>query len=249
MRRMKLVGLALAAVLALSAFVASAALAQPKFELAGGGSAVGTTFTVAGEAGEMITGAASEPKVNCSASTSGGTINAASTVSGVTVTFTGCAATGKGHSCTVNSAGETVGGGTIKTNELEGELVTTSIGEKVGEVLKPVAAANKIYVEIEMQEIGGGGKCAATMSGPVKGSIVGEVLPVEKTASTAGELIYKKTAESGSGINEQEIHEYFEPANETKKVTGQELKAFGLIKSALKQKNNVTFSAAVKVHR
>lgn len=226
MRRMRLVGLALVAMFALSAVVAVAAQAQPYFEREGGGSVVGVQLeTEAPSGGTMVS---STNHVKCTKSQSGGEVTGASTVGGVTVTFTGCKLTN--GSCT--SEAKTPGKGTeeVVTNELKGELVTTKSGSKVGELLEPVAGKTAAYVTLESS-------CATVSPTTVTGALVGEVKPVEGEFSETGELVYAH----GETENEQKLHEYLNPEKETETVKGAELKAFGLLKAGLTQTNTVKF--------
>lgn len=226
MRRMRLVGLVLGAVFALSAVLAVAAQAsQPFFEEEGGGSVVGIKLeTEAPAGGTMVS---STNHVKCESSKSGGEITGASTVGGVVVTFKGCKLTN--GSCTSEAKSPKAGAEEIVTKELKGELVTTKVGTKVGELLEPVAGKTAEYVTIESS-------CATVSPTTVTGSLIGEVKPLNEFAES-GELLYAH----GESENEQKIHEYLNPEKETETVKGAELKSFGLLKAGLTQTNKVTF--------
>ncbi len=228
MRRMRLVGLALVAVFALSVVVAAAAqAAEPEFLNAKGEAVVKTGFTSSSGAGTMYTKGAAE--ISCSSSSATGNIKGTKEVANVVVTFSGCTAKNLSNESTCSAKSEGQSEGTIVTEKLVGKLVKTSVGTKVGQVLKP--ASGSTYVKVIAS-------CLALEDTTVKGEIVGEVSPLKEAAET-GKLVYNVNAKK-----EQAINEY---SYEGKEHTGAVLKAFGLIESSLSTSNTVKFEELVQV--
>jgi hypothetical protein len=123
MNRIRIVGVALVAVFALSV-VASSATASPVFytKVEYGGTA-NTPVKFTGTLGAaFLEGSVSKSKIECSSGTASGEVTGPTTTKKNLTTFTGCKA--QGFPC--NSAGDPEG--TIKTKNLEGELGDVKAG-------------------------------------------------------------------------------------------------------------------------
>ena len=180
MKRIRVIGLALVAVLAISAVAsATASAAKPEFVFAGikkglkGKSGAGTLETV------------SKEKVTCAKSTNGGEIeggNGSKKVTGVVVTFTGCVSSGFKCSTTGAAAGE------IVTKSLSGELgYINKAAKTVGVDLAPTGGGE--FVEFN---------CAGgIVKVKVKGSVIGQITPVNKKVLTTEHFTLTFTQTSG----------------------------------------------------
>ena len=218
MSRLRIIGLAVVAVFALSAIVASAASAAPEF-LHEGKEVVKKGFTDKSAEGKL---SAAGIEVTCIADTSEGEIKGTKQVGKVFVSFTGCTAKNGTETCPVHSTGAPAG--TINTNELEGELGEVAEVEsktKVGLDLKAVAGN---FVTLE-------GTCVPTTN--VTGSVIGEVTPVNKLQKT-GKLVY--TTKSGK----QKIQKFVGGETDV-------LKAFSLVEVQETTKDTVTYEETVEV--
>ncbi len=252
MSRLRLLGLALIAVFAMSVVAASAAsAAAPEFfhctKVAKGTGTYPTKKACekkekAGEepkewiiekvaAGEKIkfTDASGEGilsaagiVVTCTADSSTGEINGAKTVGNVFVSFTGCTAKNGETECSVHSTGQPAG--TIDTNELAGELGPVALAESKTEVGLDLEAVSGNFVTLE-------GTCVPTTE--VTGSVIGEVTPVEKLQKT-GKLVY--TTKTGK----QKIQKFVGGATDV-------LKAFGLVEVQETTKDTVTYEESIEV--
>jgi hypothetical protein len=236
MRRMKLVGLSVMAVLALSAFVVSPAFAGTKEnpvwwtssgELSG---SLGITAKAAGTQTLKGTGIT----INCT----GVSVNAGAVLkSGIpgtdeeTLTYTGCAVSGHESTCEVNSAEQP--NGTISTNALESKLAfKTKLAAEGKEakasksvtVFKP--ATGTVFVDINLS-----GSCGFV---PSETSVKGEV--IADNVSTNEGATELATSHEISAKNEEK---YF--TNPGAKESKASLKAFGL---AASYTGNVTVSSA-----
>jgi hypothetical protein len=169
MKLARLVGLPFIAVLAVSAMVASPALAvKSEFKVLPSS----TSFSGASGSGTLTAGT---NVVTCSKDSNNGTITSMDTVGKVTVTFTGCSAAGKGGSgCTIKSIG--AGAGEIVTNALKGELGTSKEAKsEVGLILEP--ETTKKFVTLVST------KCTEVET-TVSGSVAGEVETTSKLQTT-----------------------------------------------------------------
>lgn len=176
MTRIRIIGLALVAVFAISAVASASALAAPEFKGEGGAEVKGTTFTSTSGAGKME----GTETIKCTASTSAGEITSATTVGKVVVTFTGCE--DKGKKCKSSSGAAS---GEIKTVSLKGELgevATAEAASGVGELLTPESGSK--YVSIES---------CTLFPVEVTGSVIGEVTPIN-TLATTGKLVYTEAS-------------------------------------------------------
>jgi len=178
MQRLKVIGLALVAVLAITA-VASATASAAKPEFVFTGTEKGFTGKQVGEGFLETTGGT---QVKCTAGTSSGEIEGASGSNKVTktvVTFTGC--TSSGFEC--HSPGQA--SGVIQTKELKGQLGYISSPEKtVGLDLEP--KEGEFFVEFT---------CLGFLTSKVKGQVIGKLTPVNKEVKTTEHftLTYKQT--------------------------------------------------------
>lgn len=187
MKRISMLGVALVAVLAMSAVAASAAFAQPEFKGEGGSSAAGTTFKGTAGAGEL----AGTQNVTCTGGSSEGEISSGTEVSKVVVKFTGC----KSGSTACKSKG--AASGEIKTVALKGKLGDIEGGSGVGLLLEPASGTE--YTNIET---------CTLLKATVTGKVIGEVKPIS-TLGTTGELVYEHSGttqkyETFSGAGEKD---------------------------------------------
>jgi hypothetical protein len=220
MKQIRTLGMAFVAMLALSAVVASAALAAPEFEGARGAEAKGTTFTGSTSSAKLT---AVGTTITCTGGSSSGEITGKKTVGKVVVAFTGCEA--NSGECKVKSPGAAEG--EVKTDTLEGELGEVEQSEassKVGLDLK--AAGKESFVTTE-------GSCLPFGGSAVTGSIIGEVSPVGRLESE-GLLIYK--AERGK----QKIQKFIGGSQDV-------LKAFSIAEVVEETTETVKFSKEIKV--
>lgn len=217
MRRMRLVGLALVAVLALSAVVAAAAQAEPEFKKAGAKNG----FTTSSGTGEMKAGSIT---IKCTSDHSSGTISSSKTVSGVVVTFEGCIAKEGSKECKTGASED----GVITTAELVGKLVETETGSDVGLQLEPSGGGSYVTVVAN---------CLAVTESPVTGQIVGEVKPLN-TKSLTGEVIYRISS------SKQQIRKYVYNGKSTSSAV---LKAFSILEAPLSTTETVTFEEETEV--
>jgi hypothetical protein len=175
MKRIRIIGSALVAVLALSAVGASAASAAlPEFTPSTG---VKLTGTAGAGLLETVTGT----KVTCTASTNSGEITGVKTVSKVKVKFTGCESTGAKCNTTGAAVGELV------TEELKATLGYLNAAKKeVGLDFVPVGTK---FIEFS---------CGTALVGvKVTGSVICRVTPVNVKSATA-----TVTCKQSKGIQE-----------------------------------------------
>jgi len=168
MKRMRLMGLALVAIFAIS--VASASAAQPEYY---GVAAVGSP--VANQKIEGTTGAAflegktSHAKITCTAGKFTGEVTGATTAAHNVTTFTGCEASGLKCKSTSPVGAE----GTIITKELEsvlGNVTATLPGERLfGPGAGGVEPKTAILAEFEC----GGGLVKVSVTGSLIGTLSG----------------------------------------------------------------------------
>lgn len=215
MKRMRIVGLALVAVFAFSALVASSASALPEYGVCtakAGGKYLDGNCTKAGKPGAFefvkvpakkgFTSLGTTPgvlqtvggsEVKCTGETAKGeylSTTSTKAVHNVVVSFSGCELPLLGIKCNTKAAGE----GNIVTNTLEGKLAYISKTSKtVEQELKPVKTApGKLFVEFEC---GGGAVVIKVGAGAGKGGdcIYGPIVNTN-VSSTTNEQVY-----SGSG--------------------------------------------------
>ncbi len=185
MKRIRVVGLTLVAVFALSAIGVSAASAIiSRAEFAGKtGSPQKNGFTGKGRAGLIPTLTAGTNTVTCTSETSKGQDggNGSMGVTQVVVTFEGCEGKNGTKTCKVNSTSQPAG--KIVTNELSGTLGQVATKEATSEVALDLAGPSKEFVTLE-------GTCLTLSPTKVTGELAGEVTPINKKALT-GELIFE----------------------------------------------------------
>src|SRR5215218_7873499 len=140
MKYLKMLGLAALAAMAVMAVVGAgmASASEPKAEPAAG---FPVAFTGSGGTGVLETTPEGEAKkvrtVHCTANTSSGEINTATTAKNITVKFTGCTTSGPfGNAWTCTSSGAS--SGEIRTVDLKGTLVYLTAGSsEAGMVISP----------------------------------------------------------------------------------------------------------------
>jgi hypothetical protein len=159
MQRLKVSGLALVAVLALSGIAAASASAVVEPAFVSGG--VKNTFTSTSGKGTLET--VGGKTVKCTADTNAGEITKAAETNKITklvITFTGCESSG----IKCNSAGK--GSGVIETNALVGQLgfLKQTAPEEIGVDLEP--KEGKFFVEFE---------CTGFAKSKVEGQVICKV--------------------------------------------------------------------------
>ena len=227
MKISRLVGLILAAVLALNLMAATVASAAGPLFLPG------TLNTFTGTSGTSKLESTSLEAITCSDDTTAGEITGAKTVGGVMVTFLGCHDTEKGG-CTVKSKGAAEG--TILTNTLDGELGTVKTTEApsgVGLYLLPTTGTE--FVDVE-------GPCVELEGGAVTGTIAGEATPIGKGGDQSLSLDGKLTFTGSKGS--QSIKTINLEGGTSVKP---KLKALGLIESSETTTELVTYTKDVEV--
>jgi hypothetical protein len=175
MKRIRIIGLALVAAVALSAVGASAASAAlPEFSPSSG-------VTLTGTSGAGLLETVTGTKVTCTASTNGGEITGAKTVSKVKVKFTGCESTGA--KCNTSGAAS----GELVTEELKATLGYLNASKKeVGLDFVPVGTK---FIEFS---------CGTALVGvKVTGSVICKVTPVNMPTKTS-----TVTCKQAKGIQE-----------------------------------------------
>ncbi|HUB74442.1 MAG TPA: hypothetical protein VL979_10450 [Solirubrobacteraceae bacterium] len=203
----------------MSALASAAAYAAgPEFLNSKGEAAKGVTFKATSGTGKLE----GTVTIICSADTAEGEITGAKTVAKVVVTYTGCESSGKKCKSSGAASGE------IKTSSLKGELGEVEKSEaesEVGEDLAPESGTTFTTVE----------SCTPLgIKVSVTGSIIGEVLPIEKLA-TEGELVYKESSKK------QQIKKFKGGSEDTLKAAG--------ASSGLETTDKVKFSEAIEVDK
>jgi hypothetical protein len=175
MKVVRLSGLALVAVLAMSLMIASVASAAPIF------TPTGATLTGTSGVGKLE---AAGETVTCETDVSGGTVTSATLIGGIVVHFLGCSAkTSTGGTCTVKST-NTTASGLILTNTLHGVLglilpVPAPPASDVALLLLPVSGGTFVTLV-------GSGTCVETTK--VQGNVAGTLEPVGVSQKT-GKLV------------------------------------------------------------
>ena len=173
MKRMRIMGLALLAVFAISV-AASSAVAAPVFYTKANVGATAANVPFTGTLGAGFLEAKNLSKITCTGGTAVGEVNSATTTINNKTTFTGCEASG--FKC--NSAGE--GEGIIKTLNLAGSL---------GGVTSTTPG-----IRLFNQSEGKGGKIAeftcagGSISVLVKGSVIGSLSGASGTEAANGKF-------------------------------------------------------------
>lgn len=239
MKYLKMLGLAALAAMAVMAVVGAgtASASEPKAEPEGGTFPV--TFTGSGGTGilETTSEGGKIRTVHCTANTSSGEINTATSVKNVTVKFTGCTTSGPfGNAWTCTSTG--ANSGEVRTVDLKGTLVYLTAGSsKVGVVLSPesgTAFASFTCKGIFLSE---------TLT--VSNAVIGELTPVN-TLTNAFTLTFGQTG----GHQSPETYLASSGCAATKAVlssTGSGAESFGPIQSGISASESLTTSKKVKV--
>jgi hypothetical protein len=162
--------------------------------------------------------------ITCSAGSSKGEVNTATTVKGVKIIYTGCKEPIFGTPCTSSGASS----GEIKTNALSGKTAYLVAGSsEAGIVLKPESGTSFASF-----------KCTISGEHNVTGEVVCHAAPVN-VLSASGELNCTKSGSTQTPTS-------YLAASGCKAVTGVTLKDNGET-AAVKALNTVTFSKALKL--
>ncbi len=232
MRLTKTIGLCLALMFAVSGLTTTGASAEPEF-LHEGKEVLKKSFTVKSKTGAtLIELGMTKYKIVCSSSTASGKIKGTTEVEGVVAKFKECRAkeAEELHECEVSSTSPLGGKEEIITKTLKGRLglvASTEAASKRGLLLLPNSGT--VYVTIK-----GSTECLPQETSSVKGSLIGEVTPIN-TLKVKGELIYKAVEEKTQMI---------------KKFVGEsamhELEIFG-VKTPLEAVDSVEYDETVEV--
>jgi|HubBroStandDraft_2_1064218.scaffolds.fasta_scaffold03785_2 hypothetical protein len=144
------------------------------------------------------------------------------------VDFSGCSSE-EGSGCTVNSPGQS--GGTIVTNELDGELGSvkkTEAASGVGFILLPTSGTTFATLE---------GTCLLVSPAPLVGTVAGEVTPVNGPASEDGKFIFNASS-SAQSIKEINISGTLEKPR---------LRSLGLLETTESTSELATYEVSVEV--
>ncbi len=148
---------------------------EGKYELQEG---TGKKHTIKGKSGHAELETPGLGNVSCTSSKSIGTLESPTHIGAITVEYKGCTSAGK--KC--NSAGAKAG--SIKTNELEGNLgYISKAGHEVGVLINAVSKGNLAEFSCEGLQI------------ETKGGVIGRATPVN-TFTKVGELTFKKSGSS-----------------------------------------------------
>lgn len=185
MKRIRVIGLALAAVFAISAIASASAMAALPELVNAKGEAVKGAVTGASE-GETILESKSGIKVTCTSGTSTGEVTGLKTVGKTVVTFKGCKESIFGNKC--QTKGEEAG--KIVTLKIKGTIgyIKKAVPIEVGLDLQPEVAGNFVTFE-----------CGAFAKEEVKGSVIAPITPINTKVKTTGSftLKYEKGASAG----------------------------------------------------
>jgi hypothetical protein len=225
MKIARLVGLALVAVFAMSAIIASTASAFPEFLML----PTGKTFTGVSGVATLVAGT---EKVTCQKDTNTGEVTSMDSIGKVTVHFLECKGeNGKAETCTVKSAGapETTTG-LIITNSLRGllgEVAETEAKSKVGILLEPESGVTFVTLQ---------GPCLSPTEEAVEGTVAGELTPIKALQSTLKLIL-------GVTSKKQNIKEITVLAGLKKP----KLTAFGIATATEETEDENTFEGKVEV--
>jgi hypothetical protein len=227
MKLARLLGIALLAVFAVSAMLASTASAIPKFKLP----ITKRNFTTASGT-SVLRAPAKKDVVTCTSSTTtGGTILGVDEVSAV-INYAGCTLEeGTSGPCTIKSVGAS-GSNSIITSTLKGSLgLITGGGSGAGILFKP--ASGNVFVKLAATTT----PCKSSETA-VEGSVAGEFAPTGKSSKTA---TIKLAPVSATG--KQKITKIETLAGVVEPV----LESFGAAESTQEQTAVVTFEENVEV--
>lgn len=238
MKYLKMLGLAALAALAVMAVVGAgtASASEPKAEPEGGTFPV--SFTGSGGTGilETTSEGGKIRTVHCTANTSAGEINTATSVKNVKVKFTGCTTSGPfGINLTCTTSGAT--SGEITTVALKGTLVYLTAGSSnAGIVIEPESGTTFASF-----------KCGSflTETLTVTGKVIGKLTPVNSLTNA-----FTLTFSQSGGHQSPETYLASSGCAATKAVlstTGSGLESFGPIQSGISATESLTTSKKVKV--
>jgi hypothetical protein len=178
MKSIRIFGLALAAMLAVSVSVAAvASAAGPTFK-----GTIPNKFTTKSGAGQLESN--SGERIACTGDEGTGEIVSETEVKKVVVKFTGCTGKKGEATCNVNSPGAGTGNIVINTTKGElGEVAASEATSKTGLYFTPETGTTFVTTE---------GECIT--EAPVKGSLVGEVTPTGKPSQKTGKVIFRGKA-------------------------------------------------------
>jgi hypothetical protein len=221
MRHVARVLLSSLAVTIFAAITASAALATTP-EWFKGGQKIGTThvsFTTESQSAPELESNVGN-RILCTASRSSGEITGNTTIGKIVATYTGCH---EGQTKCQNTATE----GEIVTDELSATniYVLNNLKTNAGERFKPASGTEFVKYECE----------GTTFT--VEGEVIGEALPLGKEQAT-GEVIFEKSVGTQKYLGK-------EGKNEKVKL----LAWNGQVESAIANRETVTFSTPVELHK
>jgi hypothetical protein len=175
MKRIRIIGLAIVAALAISALASASAFAALP-EWFKGGKVIAAAVKVTGTGGAGTLETIGGKKVTCTSDSSEGEITPPKNAANVVVTYKGCESAGVKCNTAGKAAGEVV------TNKVGGELVYVDAGKtKVGLLLKPATGTE--FAKFE---------CTAFVKVTVTGEVIGQAKPLNIEQNT-GELVFKQT--------------------------------------------------------
>jgi len=188
MKISRLAGLALVAVLAISLFAVSSAVAAPEFKP----STKGTSVVTSGDGTSVLSTPSAGVTVTCQSSSSAGEVSSATLIGNVHVHFLGCEGINNGATCSVKSPSAPLEN-LIITNTLHGVLglilpVPTPPASDVALVL--LASTGSQFVTLQ-------GSCIETTK--VTGQVAGLVSPVG-TSTTKGSLKFTPSSPGNQEI-------------------------------------------------
>jgi hypothetical protein len=191
MKRMRIIGLALVALLAVSAVtVASASAALPELLNKEGKELAKKTVTTTDTAVSTLENTAKET-VTCSTSSSTGTASGTKNLVNAVVTFNGCKSS-LGGACSNAGAEE------IVTNKLEGQIgyIEPKTNKEVGLDLWPASRTAAEKEKHEFKAIFVKFTCGTFAGDEVRGGVIGKIANVN-SLSTTNTLTYAKGANAG----------------------------------------------------
>jgi hypothetical protein len=227
MKIARLAGLALVAIFAMSAILASTASAFPQILV------LPSSSTFKSDSGPGTLKAGNET-VFCTADSNTGEITSMDRFGRVLVKFTGCRVkeeAGKKETCTIKSVG--AGAGEIVTTLLAGLLGSVKSAEatsEVGDLLEPESGV--VFVTLAAP----GAPCGDVIETSVEGGIAGEVTPIRALQST-GKLIFALSS------SKQKIKEI----TTLTKENNPKLTAYGIATSTLQTEDLLLFTGSIEI--
>jgi len=238
MKHLKVLALAAIATMAVMALVgtATAAASQPKAEPEGGAFPVSFTGTSGAGTLETVSEGGSVRTVSCTADTSSGEVNSATTVKNVKVKFTGCTTTGPfGNAWTCTSSG--AASGEVLTVALKGSLNYLKSGSsEVGIVLSPESGSS--FASFTCRGV----FLSENLS--VGGSVIGKLTPVN-TLTSGFTLSFSQSA--GHQSPETYLSSTCSATTAVLSTTGSGAETFGPIQSGLSTSESLTTAKKIKI--